>query len=512
MITARQYLKDHYGEISFENGNLLDKNKTNIVNHFEMVDAIKAHQGNSATIFAKKDDDFVRIATNIMKDDGTRATGTMLGKTSKAYNDVVNGREYVGNAMILGKQFLTCYYPITDNTSAVIGILFLGIPYASLKTVISANFTHAMITSIASVIISSIVILIISSIFLKRVFKPLDHTIVMLNDIANGEGDLTRRLDESGSDEIAELSRLFNVFTGKLQAMLKSIIAVTEKLGNASGALKSTSTSVDQSSLQMSKKSDSVTENAHQAASKVNTVAASAEEMSSSVTTVASAIEEMSSSLNEVANNCQRESQIISTATAQTTATHKTMEQLSAVASDIGNIIETIRSIATQTDLLALNATIEAASAGAAGKGFAVVASEVKGLARETSEATAQIRKQIEEMQRTTKSTIDAIQVFTSSINEIEGISHTIASAEEEQSATINEIARNIGDASQAANQIAQGVTQFATELKNITTNVHDVHESIAQTRQGIDSINSNATALAEIAGDLTKVTSQFKV
>ncbi|MGE5671616.1 MAG: methyl-accepting chemotaxis protein, partial [Fibrobacterota bacterium] len=427
-------------------------------------------------------------------------------------SNVIKGQEYIGNATILGKQYLTYYYPITDKKEQVIGILFLGIPYESLKIVINKNFYQAMFISLGTVAVASLFILVISWVFLKRLFKPLDQTINLLNDIAGGEGDLTCRLDETGNDEISEISRLFNVFCAKLQKMLKSIVIVAQKLTNASDILKTTSVSVDQNALQMSAKSDAVNNNAQEASSKVTTVASSAEEMSSSVTTVAGSIEEMSSSLNEVAQNCQRELQIINAASAQTISTHTTLAQLETVATDIGNIIDTIRTIATQTDLLALNATIEAARAGSTGKGFAVVASEVKELAKQTSDATKLIRKQIEEMQRTTKSSILTIHEFTSSIKEIEDISQTIASSVEEQSTTINEIAHNVGEASVAATSIASGVSYSAKELGSITANVNDVHESIAKTRQGIESLNTNANILAELAGDLTKETSQFKV
>src|ERR1022692_3793657 len=123
---------------------------------------------------------------------------------------------------------------------------------------------------------------------------------------------------------------------------------------------------------------------------------------------------------------------------------------------EIGQVIKVITSIAQQTNLLALNATIEAARAGEAGKGFAVVANEVKELAKETAKATEDISLKIEAIQTDTKGAVDAIAEISAIINQINDLQNTIASAVEEQSATTNEIGRNIAEASKGSTEIAQ--------------------------------------------------------
>ncbi len=120
------------------------------------------------------------------------------------------------------------------------------------------------------------------------------------------------------------------------------------------------------------------------------------------------------------------------------------MDKLGAAAKSIGKVVEVINDIADQTNLLALNATIEVASAGEAGKRFAVVANEVKELAKQTAQATQEIQKQVEDMQTNTESAIKAIDSVSKVIEEVNEISQTIVSAVEEQSATVNEISRNV--------------------------------------------------------------------
>ena len=117
-------------------------------------------------------------------------------------------------------------------------------------------------------------------------------------------------------------------------------------------------------------------------------------------------------------------------------------------AREIGNVVETITEISSQVDLLALNATIEAARAGDAGKGFAVVAGEIKELARQTAEASGEIKKRVEGIQTNTAGTVNEINDVSEVVNEINAIVATIASAVEEQSATTREIVSNVSQAS----------------------------------------------------------------
>ncbi len=153
--------------------------------------------------------------------------------------------------------------------------------------------------------------------------------------------------------------------------------------------------------------------------------------------------------------------------------TNGTVGKLGASSDEIGKVIKVITSIAEQTNLLALNATIEAARAGEAGKGFAVVANEVKELAKETARATEEIGRKIEAIQADTGEAVTAIREINGIINQIGEIQTTIAGAVEEQTATTNEMSRNIGEAARGAQEIAhniQGVARTADELRGGVT------------------------------------------
>jgi len=155
-----------------------------------------------------------------------------------------------------------------------------------------------------------------------------------------------------------------------------------------------------------------------------------------------------------------------------------------------------ITSIAQQTNLLALNATIEAARAGESGKGFAVVANEVKELAKETAKATEEISRMIEAIQTDTRSAVSAIGEVGTIINQINDIQHTIASAVEEQTATTNEMARNVSEGAKGTNDIAR--------------NIAGVAEASRDTSAGAAKTLNSAHTLSAMSHDLSKLVSEF--
>lgn len=220
-------------------------------------------------------------------------------------------------------------------------------------------------------------------------------------------------------------------------------------------------------------------ENTNQSLSKLSSsmqdIGGSAEEMSSSVNTIASAIEEMSASLLEVAKGAGQAASIAQRAESNARKTHEIVDQLGLAAKEIGKVIDVINSIASQTNLLAINATIEAASAGDAGKGFAVVANEVKELAKQSANATDDIRARIDVIQSSTLAAVNAISEISEVIGELNQINNSIASAVEQQTATTNEISNSMGGAALAARTVSGSVNHVGDTVKEI---VHFVNEA----------------------------------
>jgi methyl-accepting chemotaxis protein len=376
------------------------------------------------------------------------------------------------------------------------------------NTAVSRNVTMTTVINLALIMVFLVCIILFTRWFSKRLAAVTNG----LKDIAQGEGDLRMRLPANTTDEVGDLAKWFNVFVDKLQKIITEIKGNAQTVSSSSEELSAVSTQLAANSEEMTSQSNTVASATEEATANVNNISAAAEEMSTSVRTVATAIEEMSSSLNEVAKNCQKESQIATTANNQTKSTRDLMERLGVSSKEIGKVIDVINDIADQTNLLALNATIEAASAGEAGKGFAVVANEVKELAKQTAQATEQISSQIEEMQGSTTSAVAAIEEVTKIIEEINAISHTIVSAVEEQTATINEIAKNVGGASQAATEIAKNVGESAKGLSEVSSNIQGVNKAATDTAGGVVNIKQSAQDLSKLATGLQTIINQFKV
>jgi len=297
---------------------------------------------------------------------------------------------------------------------------------------------------------------------------------------AAAEGDLTQEVTVSGEDAIAHVGQGLARLLETLRSSIAAIAGNAQALTGASEGLSAVST-------QMSA-------NAEETAAKAGVVSAASDEVSKNVQTVATGTEQMSASIREIAKNAAEAARVAQSAVQVTSAANATVGKLGESSAEIGKVIKVITSIAEQTNLLALNATIEAARAGEAGKGFAVVANEVKELAKETAKATEEIGQKIEAIQIDTREAVEAIKQIGEVIDKVNDISSTIAGAVEEQTATTNEMGRNVAEAAKGSAEIAQNITTVAQAAGSTT-------QGAAQTRQAAEELAQMAAELQELVG-----------
>ncbi|MFF5229466.1 methyl-accepting chemotaxis protein [Dactylosporangium sp. NPDC000521] len=336
---------------------------------------------------------------------------------------------------------------------------------------------------IAGTAIALLLVLVLAWMISRSILGPLSALTNRLSEIADGEGDLTRRVDDARRDEFGTLGAAFNRFVGKLAGTISRIAEQANALAAATEELSATTRQISDS--------------AEQTSSQAGRVSVATETMSGALGTVAAGAEEMGASIREISANASEASRVVSEAVQVASSATETVNELGESSIQISDVIKLITAIAEQTNLLALNATIEAARAGEAGKGFAVVASEVKDLAQETARATEDIGKQVERIQRNADATRVAIGRMTQIVEQVNDYQTTIASAVEEQTATTSEMARNVTDASSGTRDIAGNLAGVATAAGTTTAAITDTQQSVAE--------------LASMSATLHSLVGQFK-
>ena len=330
---------------------------------------------------------------------------------------------------------------------------------------------------------------------LKRAFC---HVIESLTDIASGEGDLTRRLDEAGRDEVAELGRAFNRFVVKIQALVKQVAETGEQLMAEAQAM--TDMSVD-TKLNM-----------NQQESKLDLVATAMNEMTATVQEVARNASEASSGAQEADKEANAGNRMVDEVVAaindlarEVRESARTIGSVENDAEQIGTVLDVIRGIAEQTNLLALNAAIEAARAGEQGRGFAVVADEVRTLASRTQESTREIQEMIERLQGGAKG---AVEVMRHSEQKTDDVVERAGRAGE----ALKRITRAVSSIAEMNTQIATAAEEQSAVSEDINENVVSIHTLATQAAESAEQTSNRSQALQRVAEDLQRMIGAFRV
>jgi methyl-accepting chemotaxis protein len=542
ITTLKNEIKREYGYISMKNGELVNSKGNPIKYNCNMIDIVSEDLGIVATIFVKENNDYRRIATSIKDKSGKRLVDTFLGQKSAAFPSMQNGEEYEGNAVILGKNYITEYHPIFElGTKNVIGILFIGIEMESIENMIAEKSNTQTTASVAIGFGLLLLIIIVSSIVMRRVVTtPISKVTDSLKNISEGEGDLTQRIDFKSNDEIGELVSYFNKLMdtlhrpiGDTKRAMDNLASAAEELSVVSSQLFNSSENTLKDATEMIGRADKMTVNinamasgSEEASANANEVASAAEQMSVNMSTIATAIEEMSASINQIASNARGANSVANEAAQKSNETTKVMSKLGIAAKEIGQVTDVIKKIADKTNLLALNATIEAASAGEAGKGFAVVAGEIKELANQSARSADDIANLIDGIQGGTNDAVKVIGEVSDIIIKINQSVEAIAGHVDQQTKASNEIANNVAQAHTGAkrvagaiaevakgnNDIAQNASDAARRIGQLSGKINSVSKATEESSKGISQINSSASDLAKMAEHLQENTGKFKV
>ncbi|RMF99909.1 MAG: methyl-accepting chemotaxis protein [Planctomycetota bacterium] len=554
-----------------------------------VVDELQKRSGDTCTIFQRMNEqgDLLRVCTNVIKSDGTRAIGTYIpavnpdGKANPVVSTVMRGETYIGRAYVVNKWYLTAYAPIFDADKKVVGCLYVGVPQEDVPELregimnvvvgktgyvyvlqgsgenkgcyviskggerdgenileakdangtpfiqelidkalkakpgeisfqryawqnpgedharwkvaavtyyepwdwvigagayeddfedalgrIDASLSTTIWWTIAGAVVAVVLCSIVAVWMSKKTVGVLNTTVAMLADIAQGEGDLTKRLEVDSKDEVGELAHWFNIFIDKLHDMIQQIV---------------------ESAAQFTEGARVVAESSQTVAQGAQTQSATVEEMTAAIEELTNSVEAVRALATEADQLARRSSQYAENGSH---AVEKSIEAMNAIRDSskrIADIIQVISEIASQTNLLALNAAIEAARAGEHGMGFAVVADEVRKLAERSNQAAQEIAQLIQESTQLVEEGAnlsdgmgEALTQILESVQSTAEKIGTIAETTTRQTETAKEVSQSIQGVAQVAEQSAAGSEEMASSSEELGAQADALRELVS--------------------------------
>jgi methyl-accepting chemotaxis protein len=451
------------------------------------------------------------MTLSALRDSGKAPTGLNLDDTEYRFCPAAEG-EILAQLQTVSsrwKKFSSLIEKVLSNSYTDADLKILNVE--NLQLLKEMNSAVVMMqkkaeASVSNLLTTQIVLVVIGLAFMAwtmLVIGNITKRIALMKNFCTqfGQGDLRSRSEISGDDELGEMGLSLDKMAGDLQGIMSEIGSDASNLDSTSDSLLQISNKVSDDCENSSGRANSVAAATEEMSVNMNSVAAAVEETATNVSMIAETVSVMTDTIKVITDDTETARKKTTEAVSQSGAASNRVDELGVAATEISKVTEAITEISEQTNLLALNATIEAARAGEAGKGFAVVANEIKDLAKQTAEATLDIRSKIESIQSSTNRTVTEINSIVDIINTVDSLVGGVAGALEEQAETAIGISENVDQASAGIMEVTENVAQSSAVSQEVASDLTSVNHDL-------EGINSSSGELSSKAGDLSQMAS----
>ncbi len=437
------------------------------------------------------------ISLYLHNDGGYKAFGTTLqGEpllSQREMDAAMSGEVVVGQHRYGQTPYAVLAKRVLDFSGNAVGVLEIAMDRSHYVTAIATARNTTLTIGIVALILGMAV----AGLIAVSISRPIRAAVDAMDDIAAGQGDLTKRLQQNGKDEVAMLSTAFNRFAEKVCTIVRQVAQVTGDLNKEFNDLSGITNRTNNGAQQQLNETDQVATARNQMTATVQEVARHATDASRA----AMQADDEAKSGREVVN---KTIDSIDALVREVEKAATVNEKLDKDSEKIGAVLDVIRGIAEQTNLLALNAAIEAARAGDQGRGFAVVADEVRTLASRTQESTQDIQQMIERLQSGAR---EAVKAMVESRGQTE---RSVSQAAEAQ-ASLARITDAVTTISDMNIQIASAAEEQTSVAEEINKNVLTIRDIVEHTAEGAHQSTAACERMSALAGDLQKLVSRFK-
>lgn len=411
---------------------------------------------------------------------------TAQGESLRAVIPTLNSKDY------LGKNCTTCH---DAPLGSVLGVVSMNVSLAGINSAVKESSLKVVAAALG---LTVLLILFVYFAVKSSVTTPLEKLSRSLSQIADGEGDLTKRLEVVGKDEISKTAEAFNAFMEKLQSVVSEVKSSAEKvlvtarqLSVASQQVTASSEQQSESTASMAAAIEEITVSIAHVADNSNNAQAMAVEAESQSGQGETAVQNAVGEMNKISDSVGRSTQVI--------------RELGEKSNQISGIVRVIKEIADQTNLLALNAAIEAARAGEQGRGFAVVADEVRKLAERTSTSTQEIAKMIDAIQHCTQSAVEGMEQSSSQVRQ--GVEMAAQASD-----TMTRIEASTRQVQDAVKEISSALREQSSTSTQLAQNVERIAQMTEQNGASAKESSQSASHLEDLATMLKAAVDRFKV